>query len=77
MIVYNYSNTCVVYPVKHPNFNFMHNIPFFSQFVFDKFIVKGRLRQQPATPFICSVRSVSAATVGDRAQAFLRFPVKF
>jgi hypothetical protein len=27
--------------VKHPNFNLMYNISFFSQFVFDEFIVKG------------------------------------
>jgi hypothetical protein len=27
--------------VKHPNFNLMYSILFFSQFVFDEFIVKG------------------------------------
>jgi hypothetical protein len=27
--------------VKHPNFDLMHSISFFSQFVFDEFIVKG------------------------------------
>ncbi len=27
--------------MKHPNFNLMHNILFFSQFVFDEFIAKG------------------------------------
>jgi hypothetical protein len=27
--------------MKHPNFDLMHSISFFSQFVFDKFIVKG------------------------------------
>jgi hypothetical protein len=27
--------------VKHPNFDLMHSILFFSQFVFDEFIVKG------------------------------------
>jgi hypothetical protein len=27
--------------VKHPNFDLMHNISFFSQFVFDEFIAKG------------------------------------
>jgi hypothetical protein len=28
--------------VKHPNFNLMHSISFFSRFVFDEFIAKGR-----------------------------------
>jgi hypothetical protein len=28
--------------VKHPNFDLMHIISFFSQIVFDEFIVKGR-----------------------------------
>jgi hypothetical protein len=27
--------------MKHPNFDFMHNILFFSWFVFDEFIAKG------------------------------------
>jgi hypothetical protein len=27
--------------VKHPNFDLMHNISCFSQFVFDEFIAKG------------------------------------
>jgi hypothetical protein len=27
--------------MKHPNFELMHSISFFSQFVFDEFIVKG------------------------------------
>jgi hypothetical protein len=27
--------------VKHPNFDLMHNISFFSQFMFDEFIAKG------------------------------------
>jgi hypothetical protein len=27
--------------VKHPNFDLMHIISFFSQFVFDEFIAKG------------------------------------
>jgi hypothetical protein len=27
--------------VKHPNFNLIHNISFFSRFVFDEFIAKG------------------------------------
>jgi hypothetical protein len=27
--------------VKHPNFDLMHNISFFSRFVFDEFIAKG------------------------------------
>ena len=30
-----------VYLVKHPNFDLMHSISFFSRFVFDEFIVKG------------------------------------
>jgi hypothetical protein len=30
----------LVYLVKHPNFNLMHSILFFSQIVFDKFIAK-------------------------------------
>jgi hypothetical protein len=33
----------------------------------------AQARQLPVTPFVCSVCSVSAATVGDRAQAFFRF----
>jgi hypothetical protein len=31
----------IVYLLKHPNFNLMHSISFFSRFVFDEFIVKG------------------------------------
>jgi hypothetical protein len=31
----------LVYLVKHPNFDLMHSISFFSQIVFDEFIVKG------------------------------------
>jgi hypothetical protein len=31
----------LVYLVKHPNFDLMHIISFFSQFVFDEFITKG------------------------------------
>jgi hypothetical protein len=27
--------------MKHPNFDLMHSIPCFSQFVFDEFIAKG------------------------------------
>jgi hypothetical protein len=27
--------------VKHPNFNLMHSMSFFSRFVFDEFIAKG------------------------------------
>jgi hypothetical protein len=27
--------------MKHPNFDLMHNISFFSRFVFDEFIAKG------------------------------------
>jgi hypothetical protein len=27
--------------VKHPNFNLMYSISFFSQFLFDEFIAKG------------------------------------
>jgi hypothetical protein len=27
--------------MKHPNFGLMHNISFFSRFVFDEFIAKG------------------------------------
>jgi hypothetical protein len=27
--------------MKHPNFDLMHSILFFSRFVFDEFIVKG------------------------------------
>jgi hypothetical protein len=30
----------LVYLVKNPNFDLMHNISFFSQFVFDEFIAK-------------------------------------
>jgi hypothetical protein len=41
MVVYNYLNTCVIYLVKHPNFNLMHSISCFSRFVFNEFIVKG------------------------------------
>jgi hypothetical protein len=40
MVVYNCLNTCL-YLVKHPNFDLMHNISFFSRFTFDKFIAKG------------------------------------
>jgi hypothetical protein len=29
--------------MKHPNFDLMYNISFFSQFVFDEFIVKGEI----------------------------------
>jgi hypothetical protein len=31
----------LVYLVKHPNFDLMHSISFFSRIVFDEFIVKG------------------------------------
>jgi hypothetical protein len=31
----------LVYLVKHPNFDLMHNILFFSQIVVDEFIAKG------------------------------------
>jgi hypothetical protein len=31
----------LVYIVKHPNFDLMHNISFFSRIVFDEFITKG------------------------------------
>jgi hypothetical protein len=31
----------LVYLLKHPNFDLMHSISCFSQFVFDEFIVKG------------------------------------
>jgi hypothetical protein len=31
----------LVYLVKHPNFDLMHSISFFSWFVFDEFIAKG------------------------------------
>jgi hypothetical protein len=31
----------LVYLVKHHNFDLMHNILFFSQFMFDEFIAKG------------------------------------
>jgi hypothetical protein len=27
--------------VKHPNFDLMHSFSFFSQFMFDEFIIKG------------------------------------
>jgi hypothetical protein len=30
-----------VYLVKHPNFDLMHSISFFSRIVFDEFIDKG------------------------------------
>jgi hypothetical protein len=30
----------LVYPLKHPNFDLMHYISFFSQIVFDAFIDK-------------------------------------
>jgi hypothetical protein len=30
-----------VYLVKHPNFDLMHSISFFSWIVFDEFIAKG------------------------------------
>jgi hypothetical protein len=30
----------LVYLVKHPNFDLMHSISFFSQIVFDEFITK-------------------------------------
>jgi hypothetical protein len=29
------------YFVKHPNFDLIHNVSFFSPFVFDEFIAKG------------------------------------
>jgi hypothetical protein len=32
----------LVYLVKHPNFEHMHSIPYFSRIVFDEFIAKGR-----------------------------------
>jgi hypothetical protein len=32
----------LVYLVKHPNFNLLHSISFFSRIVFYKFIVKER-----------------------------------
>jgi hypothetical protein len=31
-----------VYLVKHPNFDLMHSISFFSRIVFDEFIAKGK-----------------------------------
>jgi hypothetical protein len=31
----------LVYLVKNPNFDLMHNISFFSLIVFDEFIAKG------------------------------------
>jgi hypothetical protein len=31
----------LVYLVKHPNFDLMHSISFFSRIVFDEFIAKG------------------------------------
>jgi hypothetical protein len=31
----------LVYHVKHPNFDLMHSISFFSRIVFDEFIAKG------------------------------------
>jgi hypothetical protein len=31
----------LVYLVKHPDFDLMHRISFFSQIVFDEFIAKG------------------------------------
>jgi hypothetical protein len=31
----------LVYLVKHPNFDFLHNISFFSQIMFEEFIAKG------------------------------------
>jgi hypothetical protein len=31
----------LVYLVKHPYFDIMHSISFFSQIVFDEFIAKG------------------------------------
>jgi hypothetical protein len=31
----------LVYLVKHPNFDLMHSISFFSRFLFDEFIVEG------------------------------------
>jgi hypothetical protein len=31
----------LVYLVKHPNFDLMHSISFFSRIVFDEFIDKG------------------------------------
>jgi hypothetical protein len=31
----------LVYFVKHPNFDLMYSISFFSQIVFDEFIAKG------------------------------------
>jgi hypothetical protein len=33
--------TDIVYLVKHPNFDIMHNISFFSRIVFGEFIAKG------------------------------------
>jgi hypothetical protein len=32
----------LVYLVKYPNFDLMHSISYFSQFVFDEVIAKGR-----------------------------------
>jgi hypothetical protein len=31
----------LVYLVKHPNFDFLHSISFFSQIMFEEFIAKG------------------------------------
>jgi hypothetical protein len=31
----------LIYLVKHPNFDLMHSISFFSQIVFDEFIAIG------------------------------------
>jgi hypothetical protein len=31
----------LVYLMKHPNFNLMHSISYFSRIVFDEFIAKG------------------------------------
>jgi hypothetical protein len=31
----------LVYLVKHPNFDLIHGISFFSRIVFDEFIAKG------------------------------------
>jgi hypothetical protein len=31
----------LAYLVKHPNFDFLHSISFFSQIMFEEFIAKG------------------------------------
>jgi hypothetical protein len=39
--VYNLLKYLLLCLVKHPNFDLMHNISFFSRIVFDEFIAKG------------------------------------